>query len=68
MSYSHSQAIAQGTGTNLKLWFCFTGKDYDITIKTSHSGWRFKLYLNFQISKIAKEKGLSAEKKRAKTP
>lgn len=56
MSYSHSQAMAQGTGTNLKLWFCFTGKDYDTTIKTSHSGWRLKSFLKSQFSKIVKKK------------
>lgn len=67
MSYSHSQAIAQGTGANLKLWFCFTAKDYDITIKTSHSGWGFKLHPKFQISKIVKEKGSMLRRKEKKT-
>lgn len=66
MSYSHSQAMAQGTGTNLKLWFCFTGKDYDITIKTSHSGWRLKSFLKSQFSKVVK-KNVFIEKKQAKT-
>lgn len=66
MSYSHSQAMAQGTGTNLKLWFCFTGKDYDITIKTSHSGWRLKSFLKSQFSKVVK-KHFFIGKKRTKT-
>lgn len=60
---SYSQAIAQGTSTNLKLWFCFTAKDCDITIKTSHSGWGFNLHPKFQISKIVKEKGFVLRRK-----